>query len=73
VVDFLGQNSGGHVGDAGDAEHFHLHVPGDDYFVNSGHAYQVCTQSAEGTDFCRCFVAWAGHGDVDAFVELAGF
>ena len=38
---FLRQNAGGHIRDAGNRQHFHPHVIGDDGFGHRGHADQI--------------------------------
>lgn len=67
VVDGFVEDSGGHVGDEGEAEDFKAHVAGDDDFVNGGHADEVGSEDAEGADLGGGFVAGAEHGEVDAF------
>ena len=65
-----GDDSGGHVGDEGDAEDFEAHVAGDDGLVDGGHADEVGAEGAEGADFGGGFEAGAEDGEVDAFGEL---
>src|SRR5688572_26158628 len=43
VIERLRQHARRHVGDAGDAEHFQVHVPGDNRLWNRRHADRVCT------------------------------
>ena len=70
VVDGLVEYSGGHVGDDGEAEDLDAHVPGDDDFVDGGHADEIGTEGAKGSYLGGGFVAGAEDGDIDAFVEL---
>ena len=72
-----GDDSGGHVGDEGDAEDFDAHVAGDDDLVDGGHADEVGAEGAEGADLGGGFEGGAEDGEVDAFGEgealLVGF
>src|ERR1700722_9877110 len=72
VVDGLIEDAGSHVGDAGDAEDFDAHVPGDDHLVNGGHADQVRAPGAEGSDCRGRFVAGPGYAQIDSFRDLGG-
>ncbi len=69
VIDGLVEDSGGHVGDDGEAEDLEAHVAGDDDLVDGGHADQVGSEGAEGTDLGWGLIAGAEDGEVDAFVE----
>ena len=66
----VAEDTGGHVGDEGDAEDFEAHVAGDDGFVDGGHADEVGAEGAEGADLGGGFEAGAEDGEVDAFGEL---
>ena len=61
---------GGEVGDAGDAEHFDAHVPGDDGLRHGGHAHQRGAQRAKGANLGGSLKAGAGNSKIDAFIEL---
>src|SRR6266851_2923380 len=69
VIDGLVEDTGGHVGDDGEAEDLEAHVAGDDDLVDGGHADEVGAEGAEGSDLCGGLVAGAEDGEVDAFVE----
>jgi hypothetical protein len=74
LVTELGRaETGGKVGDAGDAKNLEAHVAGDDGFRYRGHAHQRGPQAAEGADFRRGFKAGAGDGEVDAFGQREAF
>src|SRR5688572_19444678 len=47
------EHAGGRVGDARNAEHLHLHVPGDDGLRRGRHADRVSPQNPKGADFGR--------------------
>ena len=71
----VGGDSGGHVGDEGEAEDFETHVAGDDDFVDGGHADEIGSEGAEGANFGGSFEAGTEDSEVDAFGEeelLAG-
>lgn len=69
VVDEVGGDTGGEVGDERKAEDMEAHVAGDDDFVDSGHADEVCAEGAEGADLGGGFEGGAEDGEVDAFFE----
>ena len=64
-----GDDAGGHVGYEGEAEDFEAHVTGYDDLVNGGHAYEVGTEDAEGSNFGGCFEGGSEDGKIDAFGE----
>ena len=71
----VGGDSGGHVGDEGEAEDFEAHVAGDDDLVDGGHADEIGSEGAEGANFGGSFEAGTEDSEVDAFGEeklLAG-
>jgi len=69
VVDGFGgllagcDDSGGRVGDQGDAEDLEAHVTGDDGLVDGGHADEIGAKGAEGSDLGGGFEAWAEDGE----------
>lgn len=77
VRERLIDDSGGHVGDAGDGKDFDSHVTGGDHFEGSGHADEIGADDAEIVDLGGSFVAGAEQGGVDALVqghsEFGGF
>ena len=73
----LVENSGGHVGHAGDREYVDSHVAGGDDFCRRRHAHQIGADTAEVFDFRGSFVTRAQQRGVDAFMQnqslLGGF
>jgi hypothetical protein len=77
VRERLVENSGGHVGDAGDGEHFDSHVARGDHFEGRRHADQVGADDSQIVNLGGRFVTGSEQGGVDAFVqrhsEFGGF
>ena len=65
----LGEHAGGHVGDAGQAKHFHAHLARHDRFGHRRHADGIGAENPERADLGRRLVAWPVDGDVDAVLE----
>lgn len=77
VIDDGGGDTGGGVGDEGEAEDIEAHMTGHDHLMHGGHADEGGTEGAEGTDLRGGLKRGTEDGEVDAFGEIealpAGF
>ena len=69
MIERLVKDSGGHVRDEREAKDLDAHVAGDDDLMNSGHANEVGTEGAEGSDLGVSLEAGAKDSEVDTFGE----
>ena len=70
-VDFLIQDACRHIGDAGNREALHAHVPGDDDFGDGGHAHQVGPNRTKVTNFSGSFIIRAEQAGINALAKTA--
>ncbi len=66
------RDTGGHVGDAGDAKNANAGVPCGQDLRHGGHADKVRAESAERMDLRRRFVVRTRKREIDAFVKAEG-
>src|SRR5205814_6664062 len=66
VIERCGQNAGGHVGDARNAEHFDPHVARGNRFRHCRHSDRVGANRSQVSDLRRGFVTWTHQRDIHA-------
>ena len=69
MIQFLGQNTCSHIGNAGNTDHIHTAVSSNDSFRYRGHTYSIRTHHPEHPNLCRCLIVGTGVHNIHALTQ----